>query len=106
MDTTLTYDEILGSLRRKRQAIEEAILIIERLARDSGQRAGAPPPWVKKAQSEPGKAVPKKRRLTPQGRKRIADAMKKRWAAKRAATAAATKPRRAAKKQAGAPTGS
>jgi len=37
-------------------------------------------------------AAPTKRRLSPEGLKRIKDALKKRWAAKRAAEAAAGKP--------------
>ncbi|MEO6817432.1 MAG: hypothetical protein ABI177_12105 [Edaphobacter sp.] len=38
---------------------------------------------VKVAASAPKKATTRKRKLSPEGRKRIADAMKKRWAERR-----------------------
>ena len=42
MDVT----KILAELRQERQAIEEAILTMERLARGQGKRRGRPPAWM------------------------------------------------------------
>jgi hypothetical protein len=41
----------------------------------------------KKSAASSGKRTGKKRRLTPEGRKRIAEAVKRRWAAQRKAAA-------------------
>jgi hypothetical protein len=43
--------------------------------RPKGSKNGAP--------AAPAAAAPRKRKLSPEGRKRIADAMKKRWAERR-----------------------
>jgi hypothetical protein len=51
MDVT----KILADLRREREAIEEAIITLERLARGQGKRRGRPPAWMvalKKRQEE------------------------------------------------------
>lgn len=62
MDVT----KILAELRQERQAIEEAILTMERLARGSGKRRGRPPAWMSalKAKTEQA-AAPKKRGRPP-----------------------------------------
>jgi hypothetical protein len=51
--------------------------------------AAAPAPKKEKAAVVPAakKAVKKKRNLTPEGRKRIAEAVKRRWAEQKKATA-------------------
>jgi len=41
------------------------------------------PKGSKKSASSAAAAAPRKRKLSPEGRKRIADAMKKRWAERR-----------------------
>lgn len=49
--------KILADLRREREAIEEAIITLERLARGQGKRRGRPPAWMaalKKRQEEAG----------------------------------------------------
>jgi len=62
MDVT----KILAELRQERQAIEEAIMTMERLARGSGKRRGRPPAWMAalKAKSEPA-SQPKRRGRPP-----------------------------------------
>jgi hypothetical protein len=78
---------MLADLRAEREQIEQAIITIERLAAGTrGKRRGRPPAWMagvnKKATAE---AVPdEKRTISAAGRKRMADAAKKRWAAKKA----------------------
>ena len=49
--------KMLADLRQEREAIEEAILTLERLARGRGKRRGRPPAWlaeVKKRGRPPG----------------------------------------------------
>ncbi|MGH9628895.1 MAG: hypothetical protein ACRD7E_11270, partial [Bryobacteraceae bacterium] len=38
--------KMLAELRQERQQIEEAIIILERLARGRGKRRGRPPLWM------------------------------------------------------------
>ncbi len=45
MDTT----KMLTELRQERESIEEAILVLERLARGRGRRRGRPPAWLLEA---------------------------------------------------------
>ena len=47
--------------------------------------SGGAAPTAKKAAGRPKKVAKKKRILSPEGRQRIAEAAKKRWAAKKAA---------------------
>jgi hypothetical protein len=42
MDVT----KMLADLRQEREAIEEAIMTLERLARGRGKRRGRPPAWL------------------------------------------------------------
>jgi hypothetical protein len=66
----LDISQILVELRRERDRILEAIAALEHVGSTSARR-GRPP----------GKAGrPRRRRLTPEGRKRLSDMMKKRWA--------------------------
>ena len=53
MDVT----KMLAELRQEREAIEEAILTLERLAQGRGKRRGRPPAWmaaIKKRGRPPG----------------------------------------------------
>ena len=59
MDVT----KMLADLRQEREQIEQAILILERLARGRGKRRGRPPLWMA------GEAMPIKRRGRPPGSK-------------------------------------
>lgn len=45
MDTT----KMLTELRQERESIEEAIMVLERLARGRGRRRGRPPAWLLEA---------------------------------------------------------
>ena len=38
--------KMLAELRQEREAIEEAIITLERLARGQGKRRGRPPAWM------------------------------------------------------------
>jgi hypothetical protein len=86
--------KMLEELRTERRAVEEAILVMERLAAGTrGKRRGRPPKWLAGAKSateavEPPATeadVPKKKRsMSAAARKRISEAQKKRWAGKKA----------------------
>jgi hypothetical protein len=88
---------ILTELRSEKARLEEAILTIERLAAGSlTKRRGRPPLWMANAKAESGPSlVPKtvaprkRRRFTAATRKRMAEAQRKRWAARKTAVKAA-----------------
>ncbi len=83
--------QMLSELRSEREGIEEAIIVLERLARGHGRRRGRPPAWMTAAKAakprqptEAGDSAPKKRVVSPEARARMAAAQRKRWAAKKA----------------------
>jgi hypothetical protein len=76
--------KMLSEFRAERQQIEEAILTLERLASGTrGKRRGRPPKWMSDSNAATAPAV-KTRTVSAAARKRMADAQKKRWAAKKA----------------------
>jgi hypothetical protein len=81
--------DIIVRLERQYKAIDRALSALEGLG-DSGAMASA------SVSSVPAK---RKRRLTPAGRRRISEALKRRWAAKRAAAAAPAAKKSAAKRK-------
>jgi hypothetical protein len=58
MDVT----KMLGELRQEREQIDQAIMILERLARGRGKRRGRPPAWMTEAAVS---ALPRKRGRPP-----------------------------------------
>lgn len=60
----MDVNKMLVELRQEREQIEEAIIILERLARGRGKRRGRPPLWMTTAT-----AAPAKRRGRPPGSK-------------------------------------
>ncbi len=61
----MDVSRMLADLRQEREQIEEAIVVLERLARGKGKRRGRPPLWM----SGNGTATPAKRRGRPPGSK-------------------------------------
>lgn len=59
----MDLSEMLAELRAERQQIEQAIIILERLARGRGKRRGRPPLWLSNAETTP------RRRGRPPGSK-------------------------------------
>jgi hypothetical protein len=59
----MDVNKMLAELRAEREQIEEAIMILERLARGRGKRRGRPPAWMTAA------AVTTKKRGRPPGSK-------------------------------------
>ena len=64
----MDVNKMLTELRQEREQIEQAIIILERLARGRGKRRGRPPAWLS-ATSSPIVATTKKRRGRPPGSK-------------------------------------
>ncbi len=78
--------KVIAELRAERAAIDEALAALDRIARAStAKRRGRPPAWLANASGgEPAAGEPaKKRSLSPEVRKKMAEAQKKRWAAYR-----------------------
>jgi hypothetical protein len=80
--------QMIAELRAEQQQIDAAILVVERLAAGTrGKRRGRPPKWMSAASAEADSPAPQEKRVvSAAARKRIAEAQKKRWAAKRAQT--------------------
>ncbi len=79
MDFNRIVQEIDSEISRLQQA--RALLTGESSKRRPGRPKAAPAAATHKAAATPAaKTGTRKRRLSPEGRKRIADAMRKRWA--------------------------
>lgn len=76
---------MLSDLRSERQRIQEAILVIERLAAGGGKRRGRPPKWMSNLNSTGTSLAQRRQKRTVSAavRKRMAAAQKRRWAAVR-----------------------
>jgi hypothetical protein len=70
--------KMIAELREQKRALEETMMILERLARSQGKRRGRPPLFL----SEAGKTR-KRKPFSSETRKKMADAQRKRWAAYR-----------------------
>jgi hypothetical protein len=88
--------KVIAELRAERAAIDEALAALDRIARASvGKRRGRPPAWLAAASAVAGADTSvtigeprKKRSLSPEVRKKMAEAQKRRWAAYRKENAA------------------
>ena len=83
---------MLSELHAERAQIEEAILVLQRVATEGGgKRRGRPPKWMTQAASGDASsiAVPSRTRkpFSAATRKRVAEAQRKRWAARKAKAA-------------------
>ena len=67
---------MIAELREQKRALEETMIMLERLARSQGKRRGRPPLYLSKA------GPPRKRRpFSAATRKKMAASQRKRWAA-------------------------
>jgi len=73
--------KMIAELREEHQAVVEAIQVLERLAGSQKKRRGRPPAWLSIVHANT--AAPKQRNLSPEARKKMSDAQKRRWAAYR-----------------------
>ncbi len=70
--------KMIAELREQKRALEETMMILERLARSQGKRRGRPPRFLSDA------GTPRKRKpFSAETRKKMAEAQRKRWAAYR-----------------------
>ena len=58
----MDVSKMLAELRQEREQIDEAIMILERLARGRGKRRGRPPAWMT---ASGGPIAPRKRGRPP-----------------------------------------
>lgn len=65
--------KMLTELRREREAIEEAIITLERLARGQGKRRGRPPSWIAALKQGPEVKAPARRGRPPKAAKEASE---------------------------------
>ena len=75
----MDISKMLDELKAEREAVEQAILVLERIASGRGKRRGRPPKWMTGA-IPATQTGPKKRTFSPESRARMAAAQRKRWA--------------------------
>jgi hypothetical protein len=80
----MAISEILASLDREIKLLQQAKDLLTGKTQTSAGTAV-------NSSAKPAKRAGKKRRLSPEGRRRIAEAVKRRWERQRKATAAAAK---------------
>jgi hypothetical protein len=80
----MAISEILASLDREIRLLQQARAVLTGSSRSPKSPAAD-------VSAKPAKRAGKKRRLSPEGRRRIAEAVKRRWERQRKAAAAAAK---------------
>lgn len=65
--------KILTELKEERKNIDEAIIVLERLARGAGRRRGRPPSWLSAASAAEtlGADMPKRRGRPPGSKNKV-----------------------------------
>jgi len=74
----MNVTQIIAQLREERAALDQAIAVLEKIARSGPRGRGRPPSWL-----TPGMNSGPKRVFSAATRKRMAEAQRKRWAAYR-----------------------
>ena len=74
----MNVTQIIAQLREERAALDQAISVLEKIARTGPRGRGRPPSWLASVDN----AGPK-RTFSAATRKRMAEAQRKRWAAYR-----------------------
>jgi len=72
----MNLTKIIAELREHKQAVEDTMIMLERLARSQGKRRGRPPLFLSKAAT-----VRQRRPFSAATRKKMAASQRKRWAA-------------------------
>lgn len=77
--------KMIAELREQKQALEETMLILERLARGQGKRRGRPPAFLSNAGAASTQVgtTRKRRPFSAETRKKMAASQRRRWAAVR-----------------------
>jgi hypothetical protein len=81
----MDFARLLVELHAERQRLDQAIGALERVAQTIVKRKGRKPKWLAEAQAGGSSASAlsgggKKRFVSPEARKRMAEAQKRRWA--------------------------
>ena len=82
----MNLDQMISTLKAERDALDAAILVLERLALGQRRRRGRPPAWLqvrREEKAEPERATKRTRRMSEETKKKMAEAQRKRWAAYR-----------------------
>jgi len=74
----MNLDQIIGELRAELAAVDEVLVVLDRLARMQGKRRGRPPLLL--LQELEAEEIPKRRLFSEETRKKMALAQRKRWA--------------------------
>jgi hypothetical protein len=80
----MNVTQIIMQLREERAALDEAIAVLERIARSGPRGRGRPPNWMSGTSGEGG-AVSPKRVFSAATKKKMAEAQRRRWEAYRKA---------------------
>jgi hypothetical protein len=82
----MNLEQMISTLRSEREALDAAILVLERLASTQQRRRGRPPAWLqvrREETSEPERSSKRTRKMSEETKKKMAEAQRKRWAAYR-----------------------
>ncbi len=82
----MDLDQMINTLKAERDALDAAILVLERLASTQQRRRGRPPAWLqvrREESSEPERESKRTRKMSEETKKKMAEAQRKRWAAYR-----------------------
>jgi len=81
----MNLTKMIAELREQKQALDETMIMLERLARGQGKRRGRPPLFLSKTlnQASPAGPARKRRPFSAETRKKMAAAQRRRWAAAR-----------------------
>jgi hypothetical protein len=79
----MNLTKMIAELREQKEALEQTMIMLERLARGQGKRRGRPPLFLSKtlSQASPAGSGRKRRPFSAETRKKMAAAQRKRWAA-------------------------
>jgi hypothetical protein len=83
--TQMDILKMLAELRAEREQVEEAIMVLERIALGGRRRRGRPPAWMMaRTNGQSSKASPEGRtRFSPESRRRMAESQRRRRARER-----------------------
>jgi len=82
----MNLDQMIGTLKSERDALDAAILVLERLAAGQHRRRGRPPAWLqirREEKTEPERGSKRTRKMSEETKNKMAEAQRKRWAAYR-----------------------
>ena len=79
----MEVSRIIAEIDAQISKLQQARSVLAGVAHQSASKSSSRSKGRKSATQAAATAAPRKRKLSPEGRKRIADAMKKRWAERR-----------------------